>query len=67
MFFQRLCFSKPHLLLNVEYRVGNIDAVTLYAEDATGNKQDMGKQVVAEGYALVEKRREARLQPLVIQ
>ena len=64
LFFQQLAFSKPHLLLNVEYRVANVEAVTLYYTE-NEQKQDVAKQLIAEGYALVEKRNEARLQPLL--
>ena len=64
--FRRLCFSKPHLYLNIEYRIGGLDAVTLFADDITEQKVDLAKKLIAEGYALVEKRREARFQQLVI-
>jgi len=62
--FEELCFSKPYYLLNVEYKNGNIDVVTLYAEEGHA-KHDIGKTLIANGYAVVEMRREARLQPLV--
>lgn len=62
--FEQLSFSKPCLYLNLEYKVGNLDAVTLYSDDGQ-QKQDIVKQLISDGYALVEKRREARLQPLV--
>jgi hypothetical protein len=44
--------------------VANVEAVTLYYAE-NEQKQDVAKQLIAEGYALVEKRNEARLQPLV--
>ncbi|KAF7640355.1 Nuclease domain-containing protein [Meloidogyne graminicola] len=62
--FKRLCFSRPHLYLNVEYRIGGLDAVTLYADDGKGQK-DIAKKLVTDGYALVEKRKEIRFQQLM--
>jgi hypothetical protein len=50
----------------LEYKIGNVEAVTLYEDDGSGEKKDVAKQIISEGYALVEKRREARLQPLVL-
>lgn len=63
--FARTCYSVPSMLLNVEYKAGNYDAVTLLVEE-NGKKEDVGKSLVSDGYALVEKRREKRLQDLVI-
>lgn len=62
--FSRLSFSKPYYLMNSEYMVGNIEAVTLYYEE-NDTKHDIGKALIADGYALAEKRREARLQSTV--
>ncbi|KAL3102323.1 hypothetical protein niasHS_003732 [Heterodera schachtii] len=77
--FQRIVFSKPYLLLNVEYKTTGassptVDAVSLYWDEAAASSaksggaektRDVGRQLVADGHALVEKRREARLQPLL--
>lgn len=63
-YFEKLCFSFDSLLLNVEYKAGNYDAATLYS-DQDGTKEDIGKLLVTEGYALVERRKEKRLQELV--
>uniref|UniRef100_A0A914M2H7 Staphylococcal nuclease domain-containing protein n=1 Tax=Meloidogyne incognita TaxID=6306 RepID=A0A914M2H7_MELIC len=63
--FKRLCFSKPYLYLNVEYRIGGLEAVTVFADDNKGEKRDLAKKLITDGYALVEKRREARFQQLV--
>uniref|UniRef100_A0A914I7I6 Staphylococcal nuclease domain-containing protein n=1 Tax=Globodera rostochiensis TaxID=31243 RepID=A0A914I7I6_GLORO len=79
MAFQRIAFSRPYLFLNVEYKtmsgtLPSVDAVSLYWEEAAassissggGNeKRDVARQLVAEGHALVEKRREARLQMML--
>jgi staphylococcal nuclease domain-containing protein 1 len=54
--------SEPEFSINVEYKVGNVDYVTL-----TGaNKVDIGKQLVADGFVSVDRqRRERRLQKLL--
>jgi lipase chaperone LimK len=66
MAFKRLCFSKPYLYLNVEYRIGSLEAVTLFADDSSAQEDDLARKLIAEGYALVDKRRETRFQKLVI-
>ncbi|KAK0395145.1 hypothetical protein QR680_001139 [Steinernema hermaphroditum] len=65
--FENSCFSHAHLLLNVEYKVGGKECATLTAESADGTKNDIGKTLVAEGHALVDQRREKRLQQLVTE
>lgn len=50
------------LQLNVEYRTGNVEAVTLLYKDS---KEDVGQSLVAEGLVTVEKRKEKRLVKLV--
>ncbi|XP_044734250.1 staphylococcal nuclease domain-containing protein 1 isoform X1 [Chrysoperla carnea] len=49
-------------LLNVEYKVGSIPAVTLTTTDTNA---DIGKGLIADGLLLVENRREKRLSKLV--
>jgi staphylococcal nuclease domain-containing protein 1 len=63
--FAELAFSHPSFLLNSEYKNGNLEAVTLVTDDE--NKRDIGKQLVSDGFALVEARREGRLKTLVEQ
>jgi staphylococcal nuclease domain-containing protein 1 len=50
------------LLLNVEYRVGSQEYVSLLFSD---NKEDVVQGLVSEGFLLAEKRRERRLGKLV--
>lgn len=50
--------------LNVEYKSGTYDAVTLLF-DNEGTQQDVGQYLILEGHALAEKRGEKRLQSLV--
>lgn len=50
------------LLLNVEYRVGSQEYVSLLYSD---NKEDVVQGLISEGFLLVEKRREKRLSKLV--
>lgn len=50
------------LLLNVEYKINNLAAVTLV--DAT-TKEDVARSLILDGYLLVENRREKRLAKLV--
>ena len=50
------------LQLNVEYRSGNVEAVTLLYKDS---KDDVGQSLVSEGLVTVEKRKEKRLAKLV--
>jgi staphylococcal nuclease domain-containing protein 1 len=63
--FAELAFSHPSFLLNSEYKNGNLEAVTLVTDDE--KKRDIGKQLVIDGFALVETRREGRLKSLVEQ
>ncbi|KAI1727653.1 hypothetical protein Ddc_04968 [Ditylenchus destructor] len=64
--FKHLCNLHPHLYLNVEYKFGNVDNVTLYAEDAQGNpKRDIGRELIATGHALLAQRGEKRFQNLI--
>lgn len=54
--------SEPQFLINVEYKVGSIDFVTL----TDSNKVDIGKKLVLEGFVSVDRaRREKRLQKLL--
>lgn len=52
------------LLLNVEYKTGGIEYVTLLNADT---KDDIVKGLIAEGYLLVEPRKEKRLQKIVTE
>lgn len=63
-YFKQLASADPEAEFNVntEYRVGNVEYVTLY----DSNKNDIGKKLVSEGYVSVDKvRRERRLQKLL--
>lgn len=53
------------LQLNVELKVGNGPHLATLHDPTT--KTDLGKQLVADGLVLVEKRRERRLKELVEQ
>lgn len=61
---QQLLFSAPTAELNVEYKLGTTEYARVMIE-SSGSKIDIGKTLVEEGYALVENRREARLQDLL--
>ena len=50
------------LQLNVEYRVGNIEAVTLLYKDS---KEDVGQSLISEGLVTVQKRKEKRLAKII--
>ncbi len=50
------------LLLNVEYRAGSVDAVTLLYSDS---KEDVGQSLISEGLVTVERRKEKRLAKIV--
>ncbi|KAG1653353.1 Nuclease domain-containing protein 1 [Nymphon striatum] len=50
------------LLLNVEYRVGSLEYVSVFRSD---NKEDIGKGIIADGLATVENRKERRLQKIM--
>jgi len=50
----------PQLLLNVEYRAGGVEHATLHRPGA--ERQDLGRQLVAQGLATTDARPERRLQ-----
>ncbi|XP_076336232.1 staphylococcal nuclease domain-containing protein 1-like [Tachypleus tridentatus] len=52
------------LLLNVEYRVGGIEYVTLYMSE---DKEDILKNLISEGLLMVENRKEKKLQKVVTE
>ena len=49
-------------LLNYEYKSGGVDAVSLLYADT---KEDIGQNMIGEGFVLVEQRREKRLNKLM--
>ena len=49
-------------LLNYEYKSGGVDAVSLLYADT---KEDIGQNMITEGFVLVEQRREKRLNKLM--
>lgn len=49
------------MLLNVEYKAGGVENATL----STLDKIDIGKSLISNGYALVETRRDRRLQSVI--
>lgn len=61
--FRSLVLNDSEFLLNREYKTGGIDFVTLYTLD----QEDIGKSLIADGYALCEKKRERRLQNLLTE
>lgn len=63
--FAEAVFAQQTLLLNVEYKLGTLEAATLVTDDE--NKRDIGKTLLADGCALVEPRREARFKNTVSQ
>ncbi|XP_074643880.1 staphylococcal nuclease domain-containing protein 1-like [Tubulanus polymorphus] len=50
------------LMMNVEYKVGNLEHVSLVTTDS---KEDIGQALIADGILLVENRREKRLAKMV--
>lgn len=64
--FEHLLMTSPYLELNTEYKVGNLDAVTVYSPSSSdGKKIDIGKYLIEQGLALVELRRESRFKETV--
>ncbi|XP_037580368.1 staphylococcal nuclease domain-containing protein 1 [Dermacentor silvarum] len=61
MAFQEEVSGEPQLQLNVEYRVGGQEYVTLL--NSSGN--DVGKTLLQEGWVLLEERRDRHLQELL--
>jgi staphylococcal nuclease domain-containing protein 1 len=61
--FKSLVLNGSEFLLNREYKAGGVDFVTLYTLD----QEDVGKSLIADGYALCEKKRERRLQNLLTE
>ncbi|CAI4231372.1 unnamed protein product [Auanema sp. JU1783] len=64
--FEYYVTSTPIIDINVEYKAGSLEYVQAFIENQ-GKKTDLGLTLVQEGYALADKRREARLQDLVSQ
>jgi staphylococcal nuclease domain-containing protein 1 len=60
-YFARQVLGQPQLLLNVEYKAGGLEFATV----ATVDKVDIGKSLISNGYALVENRRDRRLQSII--
>lgn len=50
------------LLLNVEYKSGPVSYVTLLSAD---EKDDIGKELIAKGFAFVDQKKEKKFQKLV--
>ncbi|KAK6026184.1 tudor domain protein [Ostertagia ostertagi] len=61
---QQLLFSVPTAEINVEYKVGSTEYCQVMIECA-GKKLDVGKALIEDGFALVEKRKEKRLQSML--
>ncbi|XP_075530608.1 staphylococcal nuclease domain-containing protein 1 [Dermacentor variabilis] len=59
--FQEEVLGEPQLQLNVEYRVGGQEYVTLL----TSSGNDVGKALLQEGWVLLEERRDRHLQELL--
>jgi hypothetical protein len=62
--FESILMNAPYLELNVEYKVGNVDAVSVFCPGEEG-KIDVGQYLVESGLALAEVRRESRFRELV--
>ncbi|KAK6047272.1 nuclease-like protein [Cooperia oncophora] len=56
---QQLLFSVPTAEINVEYKIGSTEYCQVMIECA-GKKLDVGKTLIEDGFALVEKRKEKR-------
>ncbi|KAJ1367861.1 hypothetical protein KIN20_028869 [Parelaphostrongylus tenuis] len=63
---QQLLFSVPTAEINVEYKVGSIEYCQVMIECA-GKRLDVGKTLIEDGFALVEKRKEQRLQTMLAE
>lgn len=63
--FEHLLMTAPYLELNAEYKIGNLDAVSVYSSSEDGKKIDIGKYLIEQGLALVELRRESRFKETV--
>lgn len=50
------------LLLNVEYKSGQVSYVTLLSSD---EKEDIGKELISKGFVFVEPKRERKFQKIV--
>ncbi|ETN74249.1 nuclease-like protein [Necator americanus] len=61
---QQLLFSVPTAEINVEYKIGSTEYCQVMIECA-GKKVDVGKALIEDGFALVEKRKEKRLQSML--
>ncbi|CAJ0581780.1 unnamed protein product, partial [Mesorhabditis spiculigera] len=61
---EQVLFSKPTAELNVEYRANGAEYAQVLI-DIDGKRTDVGRLLVADGFALADKRREFRLQQLV--
>ncbi|KJH48241.1 nuclease-like protein [Dictyocaulus viviparus] len=57
---QQLLFSVPTAEINVEYKVGPVEYCQVIIECA-GKRIDVGRTLVEDGFALVEKRKEKKL------
>ncbi len=63
-YFKELIFADNEFSMNVEYKVGNVEFITL----VDNKKMDIGKKLVTEGYVSVDRaRRERRLQGLLTE
>ncbi|VDM64518.1 unnamed protein product [Angiostrongylus costaricensis] len=62
----KLLFSVPTAEINVEYKVGSIEYCQVMIECA-GKRIDVGKTLIEDGFALVEKRKEQRLQAMLAE
>ncbi|CAD5211676.1 unnamed protein product [Bursaphelenchus okinawaensis] len=63
--FQDITRSVEYVEMNPEYRIGTLQAVTLYFPGQDNKSVDLGKYLVEQGLALTEHRREPRFQKLV--
>lgn len=61
--FKAEILNDSEYLINTEYRNGSVECVSLYNLD----KEDFGKSLIADGYVMVERRRDRRLQKLLVE
>ncbi|CAD5216145.1 unnamed protein product [Bursaphelenchus xylophilus] len=65
--FNEITQSVPYIELNPEYKLGTLEAVTLYFPGKDGKPVDLGRYLIEQGLALAEGRREPRFQKLVTE
>uniref|UniRef100_A0A0N5AH97 Staphylococcal nuclease domain-containing protein 1 n=1 Tax=Syphacia muris TaxID=451379 RepID=A0A0N5AH97_9BILA len=65
--FERLMYSAQHLLINVEDRNNGVVSVQAMIKNADSTMTDVARALAAEGYVIIEKRREKRFAALIAE